>query len=557
MITPVQKSVKLIATYSRVSTSTQEEQQTIKTQTATLKEYADKNGYTIVQEYIDDGWSGDMLARPALDRLRQDVKEKNFEAVLIYDPDRLARRYSYQELLMDEFEEAGIEVMFVTISAPKNSEDKILHGVRGLFAEYERAKIAERFRLGKLRKVREGHILVSEALYGYSYIPKKDNEHGYYQINENEARIVRMIFKWVADESLTIRKVVMRLHELGIKPRKSKRGVWNTSTLSTMLAHKAYIGEAHWGSSYAVVPERPQKIEKYKKMKKTSRKIKPETEWITIPVPAIIDRDLFTRARKRLEDNFALCQRNTKNHYLLSGKIYCTCGKRRAGEGALHGKHLYYRCFDRVSSFPLPHICKEAGINARITDELVWNKLAGLMSSPELLKSQAERWFKNKEVSKRSAVEDTAFLEKEATKLKGQEDRYAKAYGAGLFDVEKLKEYTLPIREKIATLESQMLKAKEIENEVYASARPSNREIEIFCKEATKTLYNLNFEPKKAIVMSVIDKVIATKEKLQVYGYIPITNHVGYKTEHRHRRPPERGQVHAVQRAHKKERSCR
>src|SRR5882757_9947021 len=79
--------------------------------------------------------------------------------------------------------EAAIEIIFVTVSAPKNSEEKILHGVRGLFAEYERAKIAERFRLGKLRKVREGHILTSEALYGYRYIPKLDGKHGYYEIN--------------------------------------------------------------------------------------------------------------------------------------------------------------------------------------------------------------------------------------------------------------------------------------------------------------------------------------------------------------------------------------
>ena len=111
---------KLIATYQRVSTSAQEEQQTIQTQILTLKEFAKKNNYRIAQEYIDDGWSGDTLIRPALDELRQDAKKKIWDAVLIYDPDRLARRYSYQELVMDELREAGIEVIFVTVSAPKN-----------------------------------------------------------------------------------------------------------------------------------------------------------------------------------------------------------------------------------------------------------------------------------------------------------------------------------------------------------------------------------------------------------------------------------------------------
>src|SRR3989344_2222712 len=153
---------RLIATYYRVSTSTQEENQTIQTQISAVKDFAVKNGYRIVQEYADDGWSGDTLVRPSLDQLRIDAKKKTWEAVLVYDPDRIARRYSYQELVMDELKEAGIEVIFVTTPAPKNSEDKILHGVKGLFAEWERMKISERFRLGKVRKAKEGHLLVSE-----------------------------------------------------------------------------------------------------------------------------------------------------------------------------------------------------------------------------------------------------------------------------------------------------------------------------------------------------------------------------------------------------------
>jgi site-specific DNA recombinase len=148
--------MKLTAIYARVSTARQEEEQTIKTQLSAVNELVQKSDFRVVEEYIDEGWSGDILARPALDKLRQDAKAKLWDTIVVYDPDRIARRYSYQELVMDELREAGIEVVFVTISAPKNSEDKILYGVRGLFAEYERAKIGERFRLGKLRKVKEG-----------------------------------------------------------------------------------------------------------------------------------------------------------------------------------------------------------------------------------------------------------------------------------------------------------------------------------------------------------------------------------------------------------------
>ncbi len=534
------KPLKLIATYARVSTSNQEEQQTIKTQLLSLKEYSEKNEYTIVEEYIDNGWSGDMLARPSLDQLRQDAKQKKWEAVLIYDPDRLARRYSYQELVMDELKEAGIEVIFITIDAPKNSEDKILHGVRGLFAEYERAKISERFRLGKIRKVKEGHLLVSEALYGYVYIPKKDNVHGYYEINEVEAEVVRKIFDLVGIEKMSLKCVVKKLQELNIKPRKSKRGVWNTSTLSTMLRNKGYIGKAKWGSSYAVVPENPQKIEKYKKMKKTSRKIRSEDTWFTIPITSIIQEDLFEKVQNQLKENFSLCQRNKKNQYLVTGRIFCTCGRKRTGEGPKKGKHLYYRCTDRVLTYPFPATCKEKGMNARIVDQAVWDNISEMMSSPKLLEKQLSRWVRSKMKKENEEFYDINLIKKDISNLEKEEERYTKAYANGLFDVNKLKNYLSPIRDRIDSLSEQISKQQRDKNEI-GTLLPTEEEVKSFVSKSKATLKDLNFETKRDIILSTVEKIIGTKESLQVYGYIPITsNHVEYKTINRHRRTSKR-----------------
>lgn len=536
---------KLIAIYVRVSTLKQEEEQTIKNQIMVLKEYAKKHNYEIIEEYIDDGWSGDTLARPELDRLRQEAKDKKWEAVLIYDPDRLARRYSYQELVCDELREAGIEVMFITVSAPKNSEDKILHGVRGLFAEYERAKISERFRLGKLRKIKSGHILVSEALYGYKYILKSDKVEGHYIIFEEEARIVRMIFHWVADKSMTLRTVVRELNRLGIKPRKSKRGVWNTSTLSTMLRNEAYIGNARWGSSEAVVPERPQNKEKYKRNKKTSRKIKPRNEWYTVSVPSIIDKEVFYRARRQMEKNYQLCNRNKKNEYLLSGLIYCSCGRRRSGEGAMGGKHLYYRCTDRVLSYPLPKKCNECGLNARIADKLVWNKFVELITSPELMTRQAERYFNQIENRIENTLGNTDDIEKQIKKLKEEELRYNKAYGAGVFSLEDLKEYTEPIREKILSLEKEIVNIKSEQGKVNNNNIANKEDIKKFAKETPFMLESFSFNKKREIVLSSIDKIVGTQSHLSVYGKIPVTNYE-FKTNHRHSRFTKCGEINPI-----------
>lgn len=551
MNTLIEKAIKLIVIYARVSTARQEDEKTIETQLLAIREFAQENGYTIMQEYIDDGWSGDMLARPALDELRNDAKKRVWDAVLFYDPDRLARRYSFQELVMDELRELGIEPLFVTIPPSKNNEDRLMYGVRGVFAEYERTKIAERFRLGKVRKAKEGNIIASEAPYGYTLIKRRgkagdvDFSQTHYEINKVEARVVRMIFSWVADDGLNIRQVVKRLQELKVLPRKSKRGVWSTSTLTTLVHNKTYVGEGHFGASYAVVPNKRIKKQVYRRIKKTSRRMKPEDEWIKIPTPTILDKGLFERVQQQLKENKRLARRNRKNDYLLAGKIRCACGCTRGGEGPQKGRYTYYRCNSRQYSFPLPPPCPERGINSRIADELVWNKIAELMSSPDLMRKQIERWIESKGNKVSGPLTDTAPLEKEIAKLKSEEERYAKAYGAGLFTLEQLQEYATPIKEKVAALESQVMKARAASERINEPALPESQEIKAFAEKASKALHDLNFEAKRAIVMSVVENIIGTPSKLEVYGYLPLTEYVGFKTNDRHRGAPERWQVYA------------
>jgi site-specific DNA recombinase len=522
MLEAIQQATKMIAVYARVSTGRQENEETIKNQLMVVRDLAKKNGWLIVKEYIDDGWSGDILARPDLDKLRDDAKKKIWEAVLMYDPDRLARRYSYQELVMDELVEAGIEVIFTTVSSPKNGEEKLMHGFRGLFAEYERVKIAERFRLGKLRKAREGHLLLSQPKYGYNYILKTDKQQGYYKVDESEAKIVKMIFQWVALEKLTIRGVIKRLLEMKILPRKSKRGVWSTSTLSTLLRSKTYIGEAHYLKSYGVVPKNPVKKETYKKIKKTSRKIRPEEEWIKIPVPAIIDENIFYRAQKILKENFVLCIRNRKNQYLLAGKIFCGCGSRMTGTGILHGKHLYYRCTEAVHTYPLPHKCKAKGLNARIADALAWNKVAKLMTSPELIMAQAKRWLQKRKNNLGGIEAPVAEIKKEIEKLEKEEERYVRAYGSGIIEMDELKERKNDLKGKITALRAQIaaFEGRQRDNEVKALNLPTEDKLAEFCQKAKEMLSYVSFEIKRQLILDVVEKATVNQQEMLVRGYL-------------------------------------
>ena len=515
------KNPKLIATYARVSTALQEEQETINAQTNALKDYAKMHGFEIIQEYKDEGWSGDTLVRPSLDKLRQDARNADWSGILIYDPDRLARRYSYQELVMDELKEAGINVIYITVSTPKNSEDKILYGVRGLFAEYERAKISERFRLGKIRVISEGRLLMVQAPFGYNYTKQTDKEKGFITINEYEADAVRSIFKWVVNERLSLRRITLRLYQLGIKPKKSKRGVWTTSSVCKLLKNETYIGTAYWGKYLSTVPENPRNKEKYRKVKKSSHKERPKSEWYPMKVPPIISKEIFEKAAQIASENSQLSKRNRKFDYLLSGRLYCTCGHSILGESVKKSLHLYYRCSEKIKAYPLPRRCHERSINVRVLDDYVWDAIQKLMTNTTLIMNQLLKYKERDTHNINDIDKEIEIQSQQVEKLKTEIYRYTKAYGAGIYSVDELKEFIIPTQESLRKIEDNLKNLKIKKSNEIDLAIPDDRAIEEFVSNFKKVLQNLSFEQKRAIVLRVVDKVIARQGEYTLNGYLP------------------------------------
>jgi len=122
-------------------------------------------------------------------------------------------------------------------------------------------------------------------------------------------------------------------------------------------------------------------------------------------VPVIIETELFEKAGRQLKANFALCQRNKKNEYLLSGKIECVCAGNGLARILQQAKPVLSLQRQSVE-FSFAAKCEEKGINARVADDLVWKKVAGLMSSPELLAEQVNRWFNSRRTKTTSALVD-------------------------------------------------------------------------------------------------------------------------------------------------------
>src|SRR6267154_1133196 len=228
---------KPAAIYARVSSDRQKENHTIASQTATLIEYAQENGYSVPPEWVfqDEGYSGAILVRPGLEALRDLAAEGQIAAALIYSPDRLSRKYAYQVLLSEELARCGVELIFLKAPAGATPEDQLLVQFQGMIAEYERAQIAERCRRGKRHRAKSGLISVlSEAPYGYRYVKKTEAAQAYYEVVETEAEVVRKVFELYTVQGQSIRKVVGTLNNQKV-PTRSKKAAWAHSTVWAML----------------------------------------------------------------------------------------------------------------------------------------------------------------------------------------------------------------------------------------------------------------------------------------------------------------------------------
>jgi len=249
--------MKRVAAYLRVSTTGQEDEETIESQLTEIENRISMDGHILAKDriYKDDGWTGTLLERPELDRLRQDSRNGEIDILYFYDRGRIARKFAYQAVVLDELEQLGIECISLKDINGTTPEEQLMGNVMGIFHEYERIKITERMRLGKMRKVRDnGKLLGYNPKYGYDYHPKvkgKDAKDGYLTVNKNEAEVVTKIFEWFVDTG-SIREVIRRLYSNNIMPKKQMSQTWTKGPVVRILNDSTYIGKHYYNKTESV-----------------------------------------------------------------------------------------------------------------------------------------------------------------------------------------------------------------------------------------------------------------------------------------------------------------
>ena len=395
------------AIYARVSSEQQAEAHTIESQLAALRERIVADGLSLPGElqFSDEGYSGTTLVRPALERLRDVAAAGGIDRLYVHSPDRLARKYAYQVLLGDEFHRNGIDIVFLNREIGRTPEDDLLLQVQGMVAEYERAKILERSRRGKRHAAHSGSVSVlSAAPYGYRYVSTHEGGgQARFEIYLEEARVVRQVFEWVGRERATIGEVCRRLNQAGERTRTGKI-TWDRSVVWGMLKNPAYIGMAAFGKTH-VGPMRPrlrtQRGRSLQPRRAYSTYDVPSEEWISVPVPKIVDAELFDAVQEQLRENQQHArQRQSGARYLLQGLVTCKrCGYAYYGKPvstkAAKGKqrdYAYYRCIGTDAyRFGGQRVCENKQVRTDRLDMAVWYEVRGLLENPQRLEEEYRR----------------------------------------------------------------------------------------------------------------------------------------------------------------------
>ena len=390
------------AIYARVSSARQAKDQTIGSQLSALREHAATSRLDVPEEWVfaDEGQSGATLVRPGLEALRDLAAQGCLDVVLVYSPDRLARKFAYQALLIEELARCGVRVEFVKGPRGDSPEDQLLIQFQGMFAEYEKAQLMERYRRGKAWRAKTGSVnVLSGAPFGYRYIRKTPGSGAFYEVVPHEAVLVAEMFRRYADDGAAIADLRRWLTDQGVRTRTGKER-WDRSVIWGMLRNPAYAGTAVFGKTQAV--HEPAGLNRTARLagrtvpKQVRTQDRPREEWTGIPVPALVDEETFDRVQQRLADNKRFASRNTKFPSLLQGIAACaSCGYgyyRTTTTTTAGNKIYYYRCLGSDDyRYQGGRVCQNKPVRADYANKVVWDHLVALLADPALIRAEIDK----------------------------------------------------------------------------------------------------------------------------------------------------------------------
>jgi site-specific DNA recombinase len=521
------------AIYARVSSARQKKDETIGSQTAALREHVAAAGLTVPEQWVftDDGHSGATLARPALERLRDLVAGIGVEVVVCYSPDRLARKFAYQALLIEEFTRAGTRVEFVKGPRGDSPEDQLMVQFQGMFAEYEKAQIMERYRRGKAHRARAGSVnVLGGAPFGYRYVAKTPHLPAAYEVVAHEAVLVRELFRRYTDDGVSIADLARWLGEQGVLTRTGKTR-WDRSVVWGMLRNPAYAGHAVFGKTQVVNESAALNRVARQAGRASGRAIRivdrPPEEWVHIPVPAIITLEAFERAGQRLADNKRFASRNSKVPSLLQGLAACAgCGYAyyRTSTRTTNKKITYYRCLGSDDyRYEGGRVCASKPVRADYLDQVVWDHITALLVDPSLIRTEINRRLDTARTTDPVAHQRNRLTDA-LTQATAAVTRMISAFQEELITIDELRARIPDLRARETSLRTQIdaLDTQLADRQVYLKLAD---DLEGFLTGLRTSAEAADMPERQRVLRLLVKDVLVGPQKITIRHRIPVREH--------------------------------
>jgi site-specific DNA recombinase len=510
-----------VAIYARVSSESQEARGTIGSQLEVLRKRVAAEGHQLIAEYCDDGCSGARLDRPGLDAMRDAAEAGQIDGVWCLSPDRLARVYAYQVIVLDELTRCGVAVLFHDTPALNDDpQTHLLTQVQGVIAEYERAKLAERYRRGKLWRSRAGEIIAWKCSYGYRRVPRSAAEVAHLEVYEPEARIVRGIFRDYVQHNVSIRQITRLLNDDGV-PSPSGKNIWGVSTIGRLLRNEAYVGRVYYN-------RREEVVDRHAKRGKRVL-FRPREQWIEIPVPTIVSEEIFEAAQRVSRDNSSWSPRRAEaGHWLLRGLLKCghchvtvSCHKMRAHNGTIH---RYYYCtnHDPIRAMGEHRRCPERNVRADELDAFVFEQIRTAMLRPQMLLAGQDAVASRRKPTGDELLEaEVARFNRKIEAAGAERRRVADLYQGGFIEQHELlrRGKELDARRRILEAQRETLigERKELSQKNRLRQRVAG-----FAEKVTATIDQLDFEQRQKLLRLVVEAVRVKGWQVEIRLRIPL-----------------------------------
>jgi site-specific DNA recombinase len=372
-------------------------------------------------------------------------------------------------------------------------ESKMLLGMQGLFAEYERAKIMERTRRGKLHRAREGALVGGHAPFGYRWVKRNETSRARLEPVDYQAAIIRRMYRLLVDELLSTRAIARRLTEEGIP---TSRGAvqWQPTAVFRMLTNPAYKGSYRYRQS--------------------------GQEEILIPVPPLVDEATWQAAQAQLLANSQYSRRNNGRHqYLLRGLVRCPrCGGSYTGYTQRGSRG--YRCNrSDWGSSSTGQKCPPGAVPAAALEAAVWSAVTNAIREPKVLVEEYQKLLEasNSGNGLEHEGQQVALALKRA---RLQEDRVTQAYVNEAMDLTRYKKEMERLQARIRELEG-ISRELDRKSALEQEAQSGLQYLQTFCHNVAEGLDGLSFEERQELLRLVVDQVTVENETVRIETVIP------------------------------------